>query len=394
MRWRDERPNQRGEAMNLRTTALAAGVAAALGLAGTAPAQTVETVMSGLDNPRGLAFAPNGALYVTEAGVGGPPNIPHANNCALNTNTNEYRCYGDTGRIRRLRKGDTEPQIVVDRLPSHAVYNHANQVAFPNGSSAAGPNDISFVGTGSAYVTLGLGGDEAFQDQLGTGAPLFGTMLQIPASGRWRVVADVFAHEVEQNPAGAPIDSNPYGVLAEPGVRYVADAGANALLAVWASGHIETVAVFPKVPWTFPGLPPQLPNPTDPVPTSVARGPDGALYVGMLTGAPFAPGTASVYRVVPGEAPTVYVGGFKAITDIAFDDEGGLYVLEHSTGGPFFSPNSGKLTRVAPAPDLTKTEVKSGLNRPTSVAIGPDGAIYVTNNGVFPGIGQVLKLTP
>ena len=37
-----------------------------LALADSAVGQTV--VMSGLDNPRGLAFAPNGALYVAEAG--------------------------------------------------------------------------------------------------------------------------------------------------------------------------------------------------------------------------------------------------------------------------------------------------------------------------------------
>jgi hypothetical protein len=150
--------------MNLRTTALAVGVAAALGLAGNAPAVAVETVMSGLDNPRGLAFAPNGALYVTEAGVGGPPDIPHPNNCALNTATNEYRCYGSTGAVSRLWKGRQER--VVKGLPSHAVYRHANPVAFPDGASAAGANDISFLGTGNAYITLGLGGDEAFQDRL------------------------------------------------------------------------------------------------------------------------------------------------------------------------------------------------------------------------------------
>ena len=33
-------------------------------------AQTITTVMSGLDSPRGLAFGPEGGLYVTEAGEG------------------------------------------------------------------------------------------------------------------------------------------------------------------------------------------------------------------------------------------------------------------------------------------------------------------------------------
>jgi glucose/arabinose dehydrogenase len=34
-------------------------------------APTVEVIMSGLDNPRGLALGPEGALYVVEAGRGG-----------------------------------------------------------------------------------------------------------------------------------------------------------------------------------------------------------------------------------------------------------------------------------------------------------------------------------
>jgi len=40
-----------------------------------------------------------------------------------------------------------------------------------------------------------------------------------------------------------------------------------------------------------------------PVPTEVTRGSDGALYVSLLSGVPFLPGTAGIYRVVLGQAP-------------------------------------------------------------------------------------------
>jgi len=38
--------------------------------------------------------------------------------------------------------------------------------------------------------------------------------------------------------------------------------------------------------------------------------------------------------------------------------------------------------------------VISGLRTPTSVAVGPDGFVYVTNRGVFPSVGEVLQVAP
>jgi glucose/arabinose dehydrogenase len=46
-------------------------IAAPGSVAPTAANPTVTRVMGGLDNPRGLAFGPKGALYVAEAGRGG-----------------------------------------------------------------------------------------------------------------------------------------------------------------------------------------------------------------------------------------------------------------------------------------------------------------------------------
>jgi hypothetical protein len=86
------------------------------------------------------------------------------------------------------------------------------------------------------------------------------------------------------------------------------------------------------------------------VPTSVVKGPDGAYHVGQLTGFPFPPGGANVFRVVPGQAPTVYAGGFTDIIDIAFDKKGRLYVLEISSEGLLNVPEdqlpTGRLVRV------------------------------------------------
>src|SRR4051794_26375536 len=45
---------------------------AALAIPAGVSASTITQVMHGLDNAKGLAFGPEGALYVAEAGRGGP----------------------------------------------------------------------------------------------------------------------------------------------------------------------------------------------------------------------------------------------------------------------------------------------------------------------------------
>jgi len=202
----------------------------------------------------------------------------------------------------------------------------------------------------------------------------------VPASGRWRSTVDVAAHEFATDPGGGLLDSNPYGLLAEPGGRVVADAAANALLRVAANGDISTLAVFPSRPQG---------RSTDAVPTAVAEGPDGAYYVSELTGVPFAAGAANIYRVVPGQAPTVAWSGFTTVIDIAFGPDGSIYVLEHSTGPVFFAL-PGRLLKIAP--DGTRTTVIDGLTRPGSVAVGPDGALYVSNHSTEIGAGEVLRI--
>jgi hypothetical protein len=345
--------------------ALLALVVAALAGASGAGAVTTSVVMSGLDNPRGLAFGPEGALYVAEAGRGGPGPCVFLRGAP--------QCYGPTGAVSRLWRG--KQQRIATGLPSYGT-----------AASTTGPHDIAFQGRGGAYITIGLGLEGLPRSAFAVG-DRFGWLVRMPASGGWRRVADLAAYEFAANPAGGPLDSNPYGLLAEPGSRVIADAGANALLRVAANGIISTIAVFPAQPNPTPIGPPFI----DSVPTAVAVGPDGAYYVSELTGVPFAAGLANIYRVVPGQSPTVAWSGFTTVIDIAFGPDGSLYVLEHSTGPVFFAL-PGRLLRVAP--DGTRTTVIDGLTRPGSVAVGPDGALYVSNRSTSIGTGEVLRIVP
>jgi hypothetical protein len=317
-----------------------------------------KVTMSGLDNPRGLAMSRDGAIYVTEAGHGG--DAP----CATMRGTT--MCYGATGAVARLKK------YIVTRvatgLPSYAP---------AGGNGATGPQRVCFDRVGRMFVTYGLGMNPAMRSTLGPGGARSGYLMRITGKGIPYPVADIAAFEAANNPAGGPVDSNPYGLVCNGGAELVTDAGGNSLFRV-VKRSLSLLAVFPSRPARS----------TDSVPTSVVVGPGHAYYVGELSGAPFGVGSATVYRVVPGQPPQVYLTGFTTIIDMAFAADGSLYVLEHATG-PVLS-GAGALIRVSP--NGTRTTVSDALNRPTAILIGRHGAVYVTNNGTSNSGGELLRL--
>jgi sugar lactone lactonase YvrE len=126
------------------------------------------------------------------------------------------------------------------------------------------------------------------------------------------------------------------------------------------------------------------------VPDAVAFGPDGALYVGELTGFPFPVGAARVYRLVPGKAPTVFADGFTNIIDIAFDEDDTLYVLEIFHNGLLSGDPTGALIRVD-ANGGQEIVMSEGLITPGGLALRGDNA-YVTNCGTCVGGGEVLRI--
>jgi hypothetical protein len=343
--------------------AAAAVIAFAASATGASPARGgdtpgFKTIMSFLDNPRGLAQGPDGAIYVTEAGHGG------TGPCATMAGVN--MCYGPTGAIARLKK------YVVTRvatgLPSYAP---------ASGNASTGPIGICFDSAGRSFVTYGLRASPSVRPMLSPGGAYSGYLMRMTKTGALAPVADITGYEAANNPAGDVVDSNPYGLACEANDQLVTDAGANFLVRV-ASGAISLLGTFPATDMT----------PVDTVPTAVAVGPDHAYYVGGLSGKPFPVGAAKVYRIVPGQAPQVYLSGLTAIIDLAFAHDGSLYVLEQASGPGLSGP--GVLLEIAPSG--VRTVVSDALDHPTALLIGRHGAIYVTNHGTIAGGGELLRL--
>lgn len=342
-----------------------------------------DVIASNLNNPRGLNFGPEGALYVAEAGSGG------YGACA--EGPEGLRCFGTTGAVTRINLNSGAATRVATGLPS---------LATEAGSFATGIHDISLHGRGKALFTTGYGGHPASRlTDFGPAGASFARLGRLNASGNWRLQQDLGAYEETENPTGDELDSNPYSILTLPGKTVFTDAGANALNQVGANGTITTLATFPDrlvdAP-PFLDLPPGTQIPMDTVPTSVALGADGNYYVGQLTGFPFPVGGANVYRVsAQGGVPEVYAEGFTAIIDVACGADGSLYVLEIAKNGLLdaFILNdwTGAVIRVAP--DGTRSEVAEGaLFAPGGLVIGPDGNLYVTNNSIFSGSGEVIRI--
>jgi len=334
-----------------------------------------DAVATGLANPRGVAVAEDGSVYVAEAGLGGEE--------PFESPTFGPSTRGTTGRVSRTAP-DGATSIVASGLPSFAL----------GGFEVLGPAGI--VATDSAlYLTNShfVPGVEP--------RPNDAAVLRIdPASGEVSTIADLGAFERENNPDGFILESDPYGIAwGADDQLYVADAGANALYRVDpASGDLALVTVFP-------GLPGEGENPArngaaelDPVPTGVAAAPDGGVYVGFLGGFPFPPGSAKVVRVAPDGSQSDAVTGLTAVVDVEVGPDGMLYVTEFATGFDAegqtgWRADSGRVLRI---PEGGSPEVVvAGLNKPNGIAFDDAGDLYVTVDSDVPPQagpqGQLLR---
>jgi hypothetical protein len=340
-------------------------------------AVTVTSVVKGLDNPRGLAFDADGHLFVAEAGHGGSECIPGERG---------EQCIGFTSGVSKIENGS-----------AHRVVTGQVSNAGRDGTVASGINGISILGD---WRIFGVVGESRFavpptgfsvQTTEKAKAQL-GRLDEFTPGGHGRVVADVGGLDFkwsEEHKSLVPEqfpDSNPYAVLATPDGQWVINAASNTLDLV-RDGSVKQRTFFPN------------PKVSDAVPTCVSRGPDGALYVGELTGGGNGPGASVVWRVEPGEQPTMWAKGLTAVTGCGFDTDGDFFAVEFSTlGFESFQPETGAVVRVPPH-STSPITVVSKLSFPNGFA-AREHQIYVSNWSIAPAIGgphgvsgEVLRIT-
>ncbi|MGA0286100.1 MAG: ScyD/ScyE family protein [Phycisphaerales bacterium] len=318
-----------------------AAIAATATFASSVVAGDPEVILSGLDLPIGLDQVCPGQVWMSELGVPASPKAPGQGRISL---------------VSREAGGWTAIPFITDMA-----------VAFNSMGEPSGTHHVSLGSEGTLYVATGGPNIPAY--------PYLGSVLKYNiafgsvAGGPYPTDGPALIEQIPIFPyviASGFGDSNVFSVAEVGSELWVVDSGANAVIRVAADGTLSVLATLPNIVNPEGTVPPV----SQAVPTRILPDGVGGAVLVQLSGYPFVPGNASVYRLAGDGTLTTMASGLTTLVDAAIAEDGSVLALsignfDLTTGQP--APNTGVLYRVRQ--NGTFEPLLENLNVPTAVEI-------------------------
>ena len=333
---------------------------------GHAASGDISVFASGFNNPRGLTFGPDGALYVAEGGIGG-------------TNSTDGQCEQVPGPVGPYTGAPTGSRIT-KVVPTGKI----TVAQFPSSQTSSGlisgVADVKFIGSTLYAITAGSGCSHGVPNTVNG-------VYRVGSGGSVALVANLSAFQASHPGANPNLgefepDGTWWSMVPVTGSLFAVEPNHGELDRITPFGTVTRVADISKTQGHI-------------VPTAVAFR-NGVFYVGNLNGFPIVPGSSKILIVTGNGNVITFATGLTTILGLTFDKLGRLYVLENSVNSGFPTPGTGMIVRLTGA---RRETIASGLALPTAMTFGPDGALYVSNLGFGPppslpnGPGQILRIT-